>query len=35
LTRAGLRGIGGTVMALARAEGLDGHAESIAARVAP
>ena len=33
LTRAGLRGIGGTVMALAGAEGLEGHAASIAVRV--
>jgi len=33
LTRAGLRGIGGTVMTLARAEGLEGHANSIAVRV--
>ncbi|MBM3820383.1 MAG: histidinol dehydrogenase, partial [Acidimicrobiia bacterium] len=33
LTPAGLRRIGGTVMALARAEGLDAHAESIAVRV--
>ena len=33
LTRAGLRGIGGTVMALAKAEGLEGHANSIAVRV--
>jgi histidinol dehydrogenase len=33
LTRAGLRRIGGTVMALAHAEGLDAHAESIAVRV--
>jgi histidinol dehydrogenase len=33
LTPSGLRGIGGTVMALARAEGLDAHAESIAVRV--
>ena len=33
LTRAGLRGIGGTVMALAWAEGLEGHAASIAVRV--
>jgi histidinol dehydrogenase len=33
LTPAGLRRIGGTVMALARAEGLEAHAESIAVRV--
>jgi histidinol dehydrogenase len=33
LTQAGLRRIGATVMALARAEGLDAHAESIAVRV--
>jgi histidinol dehydrogenase len=33
VTRAGLRGIGGTVMALARAEGLEGHARSIAVRL--
>jgi histidinol dehydrogenase len=33
LTQAGLRRIGGTVMALAKAEGLDAHAESIAVRV--
>jgi len=34
LTPAGLRRIGGTVMALARAEGLQGHAKSIAIRIA-
>ena len=33
LTQAGLRGIGGTVMTLAGAEGLEGHAASIAVRV--
>ena len=33
VTRAGLRRIGATVMALARAEGLEGHASSIAVRV--
>ena len=33
VTRAGLRGIGGTVMTLARAEGLEGHANSIAVRM--
>lgn len=33
VTEAGLRRIGGTVMALAKAEGLDAHAESIAVRV--
>jgi len=34
LTRAGLRGLGGTVMTLATAEGLGAHARSIAVRVA-
>src|SRR5688572_10210815 len=33
VTRAGLRGIGGTVMTLAAAEGLQAHAASIAMRV--
>jgi histidinol dehydrogenase len=33
LTRAGLRGIGRTVMTLAAAEGLHGHAASIAVRL--
>jgi histidinol dehydrogenase len=33
LTRAGLRGIGRTVMMLAAAEGLHGHAASIAVRL--
>ena len=34
LTEKGLRGIGGSVMELARAEGLQGHARSIEIRVA-
>jgi histidinol dehydrogenase len=34
LSRAGLRGLGRTVMTLATAEGLDAHARSIAVRVA-
>jgi histidinol dehydrogenase len=33
LTRAGLEAIGGTVMTLAKAEGLEAHADSIAVRV--
>jgi len=33
LTRAGLRGIGGTVMTLAEAEGLQAHAASIGVRM--
>jgi histidinol dehydrogenase len=34
LTEKGLRGIGGSVMELARAEGLQGHARSIEIRLA-